>query len=103
MSVTKDALLNMGSLARFSWFWGKDFFVETPLGNFHYSDPDYGGDNTMTLFEGSYEKFRIYLNFQTSRDKGFHDIEEYCGKDFTLVIPQITIPRGVSSPFMEKE
>ncbi len=82
--VTKDKLLT--TIGDFTWFWGQDFFIETSYGNFHWKDPDYGGDNTMTLFDGDLDAFGQYLNLDFGRDKGFHEIRHPCGENFTLIL-----------------
>lgn len=82
--VTKELLLEQGGL--FTWYFGQDFFIETPIGNFHWKDPDYDGDNTITLFDGDVVKFNTHMR-GFGRDKGYHDIINYCGSEFTLVIP----------------
>lgn len=35
----------------FTWDFGQLFFIETDKGNFIWSDPDYGGNNTLTPYE----------------------------------------------------
>ena len=83
--ITKENLLQQHG--EFTWYWGKDWFIETPIGNFHWQDPDYGGgNNTITLFEGDIDAFRKMLNMDYGRDKGFHEIERYCGNQFDLII-----------------
>lgn len=83
MTVNKETLLK--TTGEFLWFWGYDWFIETEIGNFHWKDPDYNGDNTIRLFEGDYEAFRKTMNAPYGRGKGKHLIETYCGKDFELV------------------
>lgn len=81
----KSQLLQI--MGDFTWYWGQDWFIETEIGNFHWKDPDYGsGDNIMTKFDGNIQAFRKFLNVDFGRDKGRHDIERYCGKDFIVVL-----------------
>lgn len=42
----------------------------------------------MTPFSGDIMDFCKFQNVDYGRDKGFHDIERYCGTEFTLVIPE---------------
>lgn len=73
-------------LADFSWAWNDKFFVQIkhPInpangGNYVWSDPDYGGDNTLTKFEGSLIDFLRREKVEFVRDKGLHIIGQYCG------------------------
>ena len=86
MLADKEALI--GAMATFTWYFGQDWLVETEFGNFHWKDPDYKGDNTMTLFNGSHIQFRDHVNVGMGRDKGLRSIEKVCGTEFTLVYPQ---------------
>ena len=61
----------------FTWDFGQHFFIETEKGNFIWSDPDYGGDNTLTPFEGGIKNF--FTDDGYGRDKGTHIISDYCG------------------------
>lgn len=83
--ITKEKLLN--TIGSFSWFWGQTFFIETKLGNFIWKDPGYNGDNTITLFAGTYEDCRKSEKVAYARDKGFHTIKDFCGEEFTLILP----------------
>jgi hypothetical protein len=65
----------------FTWFWSDTFFVQTSKGNYLWSDPDYGGDNTLREYEGTLEKYCIDNDIPFGRDKGKHIIGEYCGPD----------------------
>lgn len=82
----KELLLN--TRGKFTWFWGNDWFIETEYGNFHWKDPRVNGNNTMTLFNGSYADFCKYINIDYGRDKGERDIESMCGRDFVVKIKE---------------
>lgn len=84
----KERLL--ATYGRFTWMFGDTFFIETDMGNFVWKDPDYNGDNSMTLVEQSYAAWvtATYGKGYHGRDKGLHSIEKYCGTEFTLRIPQ---------------
>lgn len=84
--VTKELLLEL--VGDFTWDFGHQFFIETEVGNFVWSDPDYQGDDTMRLFKGSYND---WIGGQGGfgafgRSKGRHQISRYCGDKFTLVL-----------------
>jgi hypothetical protein len=66
------------TVAKFCWGWGMAFFVETPVGNFQWLDPDYGGDNTLRPFKGDYKDWTVFQGIDFGRDKGEHIIERYC-------------------------
>ncbi len=68
----------------FTYCWGADFFIETEFGNFHWKDPDYNGDNTITPFDGNLDAFYKKLGVPFGRDKGKHFVKDYCGTDFKL-------------------
>ena len=77
--------LTIDDAAEFTWGYGQEFFLTTAKGNFVWSDPDYGGNNTIQPFSGSYMdwcKKRAHIPF--GRDKGKHFIRDYCGKDVKL-------------------
>lgn len=80
MKVTKEML--MVTVADFTWDFGCYFFMETPVGNFVWSDPDYYGDNTIKPYEGSVQD---YFGDSFGRCKGKHTVAGYCGEDFILV------------------
>lgn len=86
MVMSKEAIAK--AVGDFTYMWGMHFFIETPLGNFVWSDPDYGGDNTMTLYNGSCKDYCKGTSPGFGRSKGKHLITRYCGENFTVVIPQ---------------
>jgi len=71
----------MNLVGEFTWFWSDIFFIETKIGNFIWSDPDYGGDNTIKPYDGSCSEFANSPDSGYSeygRDKGKHLIKNYC-------------------------
>lgn len=82
-SLKQTLLRQEGS---FTWCWGYDWFIETKVGNFHWKDPSYNGDNTMTMFDGTFTSFCKKLKIPTGRDKGSHIVKDYCGEDFIMVV-----------------
>jgi hypothetical protein len=80
--MTKEELLNI--LGHFTWGFSSEFFVETGVGNFIWSDPEYNGDNSFTPFEGSYKRWLRTINIPFGRDKGLHVIKKYCGSNIIL-------------------
>lgn len=43
-------MLKTSDIAEFNWGFGKEWFLRTNKGNFIWSDPEYGGDNTIVFF-----------------------------------------------------
>lgn len=80
--VTKIELQNV--VGEFTWLWTDIFFVETFYGNFIWSSPGYGGDNTFTPIAKEYQKYIAEKNLPYGRSKGRHIIKTYCGEDFSL-------------------
>ena len=80
--VTEEILCH--TMGKFTWFWGSEFFIETDIGNFVWSDPDYEGTHVISPFNGTYDEFCKKINIHHGRDKGRHLIGDYCGIDFTL-------------------
>lgn len=65
----------------FTWMFGHEFFVETPEGNFIFSDPDYGGRNTLTYCKSDYKEFLDTRPEPFGRSKGKHIIKNFCGTE----------------------
>lgn len=72
-------------VGEFSWDFGSNFFIETHLGNYIWSDPDYNGDNTLRPYPGSLESFLKDRDIPYVRDKGKHIVRDYCGPDVKVV------------------
>jgi len=66
----------------FTWDFGNRFFIETLIGNFIWSDPSYGGDNTIQEFNGTYKQ---YIGDSFGRDEGIHIIRDYCGDNVKII------------------
>jgi len=71
--------MNLDTIASFTWMFGNTFFLETSEGNGIWSDPDYGGDNVITPYKGSYKDYCKEIKQNYGRDKGEHTIRGYCG------------------------
>ena len=81
--MTKEEFLNLD--AEFIWGWGDEFFLETDVGNFIWSDPDYRGDNTIRPTSQSYGQWiDPHNNGSFGRAKGVHNVRAYCGEDIIL-------------------
>ena len=77
-------MLTLDTVGEFTWGFGNEFFIETPEGNFVWSDPDYSGDNTIRFFNGTYQDWCKHQNLPYGRDKGKHTIRGYCGENVIL-------------------
>ncbi len=77
--LTKETFLN--EMGEFTWDFGHLFVIQTRFGMFVWSDPGYGGDNTVRPYEGRFKDFF----YPYGRDKGIHNIGTYCGKDIILL------------------
>lgn len=71
----KEQLMNKAG--DFTWDFGQNFFIETPIGNCVWSDPDYYGDSTICSFNGTIQNY-FGEDFDFS-DKEFID-------DFTSIV-----------------
>lgn len=81
--MTRQEFLNM--TGEFTWDFGMNFFIETRIGNFIWSDPDYNGDNSIKPYNGTcHEYFEQCGHF--GRSKGIHTIGGYCGNDVNIMI-----------------
>ena len=52
--TTQDLAQKIGE---FTWLFGMEFFIETEVGSFIWRDPEYGGDNVMVSYPGTWEDF----------------------------------------------
>lgn len=77
--------LTTSDIANFVWLWGKEFFLETEKGNYIWSDPDYGGDNTICPYKGSFKEYLKKIGVYYGRGKGKHYIVNYCGEDVKIL------------------
>jgi len=74
-------VISLETIGTFTWSFGQTFFIETNEGNYVWSDPDYGGDNTISLFNGNYYDWIEHIGIPFGRDKGSRFIGEYCGNE----------------------
>ena len=77
--------LTVNDCAEFSWSFSNRFLLETDNGNFVWNDPDYGGDNTITRFNGGIKEFCKSENIPYVRSKGQHRIGDYCGDEVKII------------------
>lgn len=77
--------LTLDMVGDFVWSFGQNFFVETEVGNFIWSDPDYNGDNTLKKFDGDYKKWCRFEHIPYGRSKGKHVIRRYCGDEVKII------------------
>lgn len=75
-------MLTLDTVAKFTWGFGHEFFLETEFGNYIWSDPSYGGNNTIRATHLSY---RGWAEPFWGREKGKHVIREYCGESVEIV------------------
>ncbi len=93
MSITQEELAP--TVGTFTWNFGNKFHIETQIGNFEWSDPNYaGGDNTIRPC-GTYAEWLNKENIEFGREKGEHIIGSYC-PNFTLVMAERSTP--ISNP-----
>lgn len=75
--------LTLDTSAVFTWGFGHMYLVETPAGQFLYSNPEYGGDNTIKPFYGDPKDYFIG---DTKTGRQVYTIREFCGDDVKLEI-----------------
>ena len=79
--------IGLHTWAQFTWDFGQKFLVKVGTGDavqcFAWSDPEYGGDNTIRPYKGNPLNF-THVGF-CGRDKGHHFIVDYCGPDVKFV------------------
>lgn len=75
--MTREELGNL--VGEFTWLFGQEFFIETPKGNFIWSDPDYQGSGQIREYKGGLGRYLKETGVPYGRDKGKHIISEYCG------------------------
>lgn len=78
-------MINLDTEADFMWSFRDEFFLVTPDGNYIWSDPDYGGDNTIQRFHGTLADWCHKLRLLYVRGKGKHKIGNYCGKEVVII------------------
>lgn len=81
-------MLSLDDRVRFTWGWSELFLLQSDEGaSWVWSDPDYGGDNTIQPFDGDYDDFCAQLNIPYGRCKGQNTIRGYCGEDVKILLP----------------
>jgi hypothetical protein len=78
-------MLKHEDVAEFTWSFGMLFLLETPNGNYEWDDPDYGGDNTIKPYHGTYENWIEENHIPFGRSKGEHVILDYCGPEVRIL------------------
>ena len=84
-------MINLDTEADFTWMFGEDFHLELSDGSSYlWSDPRYGGNNTIRPFPYPKEEMGIRQekldpSLPWGRDKGVHVIREYCGENVIFV------------------
>lgn len=77
-------MLTLDTIADFTWcLCGEWFHLETNDGCYEWSDPDYGGDNTIRPC-GSLAEWYEDRGIPFGRCKGRHLIRDYCGEDVII-------------------
>lgn len=74
-------MIDKDTIAEFTWDFSSHFFLETEKGNYIWSNPDYGGDNTIQPYDSSYE---AWIDGGVGRSKGKHRIGDYCGENVVI-------------------
>lgn len=68
----------LNTTGNFTWFWNDLYLIETTTGNFIWSDPEYGGDDTIKPYSGSLMNFCRHQEVPYGRDTGTHVIRKCC-------------------------
>lgn len=71
-------------IGTFSWGFGDQFFIETEVGNFVWSDPGYNGNNVLRKVSFDHFQGCRKIGIRVSRDKGTHIVGEYCGRSVNI-------------------
>ena len=82
--MDKEKTLNL--VGEFTWLWGQEFFIETSERNFIWRDPDYGGDNSIRVYSGSFQDYLKEIGLDYGRSKGKHFIAGYCGENVLFMV-----------------
>ncbi len=77
-------MLSLDTIGDFTWDFCCYFFIETSEGNLEWSDPDYGGDNSIKRLNCSYKDWVEAKGIPFGRCKGRHTIGGYCGTEVKL-------------------
>ena len=68
--MNKEFVSNL--IGEFTWGFGQTFYIQTNDGDFIWSDPDYGGDNSIYKTNLSYSEWCKAEGIDFGRDKGSH-------------------------------
>lgn len=60
-------------------------FLKTKFGNYIWSDPEYGGNNSIKKFKGSLQDAFATGLAKFSEHKGEYNINYYCGSDVDIL------------------
>ena len=71
---------------------GKFHFLELTKGNFVWSDPASGGDNTIVPFDGTYNEWLNFHKVRNPKDCGANSIREYCGNEVIVKQDVVIVP-----------
>lgn len=66
--TAKEILLQ--TPGEFYWLWGKDWLIETTNGNYHWSNGQQGGDNTIRPYKGSLQDLCTEMGVDNACPKG---------------------------------
>ena len=78
-------MLTVHTPANFYHSGGPNFLLQTRIGNFVWSSPDYpDGDNKIRKFNGTYQQWCRQEGISYGKDKGTHIIGTYCGQDVII-------------------
>lgn len=78
--------INLDTVCDFTWMWNDRFHLEAEDGKaFIWSDPDYGGDNTIRPHRMTQQDYAKTKPQPWGRDKGKHRIRDYCGEDVRIL------------------
>ncbi len=84
--LKEEVMLTLEDVAEFTWDFYKEFFLETAKGNYIWSDPEYGGDNTICKTNKSYNEWiDPFNNGNYGRSKGKHTVGGYCGPNVSII------------------
>ncbi len=79
-------MITLDTIAEFTWDFGSRFLLETPEGTYVWSDPEYGGDNTIRPL--TKEEVENFFGDFWGRSKGSHKVRDYCGDNVKILQAQ---------------
>ena len=81
--MTREEFLELEG--EFTWSFHDVFHIKTSTGCFEWSDPEYGGNNTIIPTE-NLSSWCKRQEIPFGRDKGIHKIKDYCGVDVSVTL-----------------